>query len=180
MICRSFRCAGAVTLHIPLKDVPGRLSQAAIARQPGVGARASPVALESGGAACVTGLNPMRRGWQDPARGGDDLRPGWKLSRAEGLDIRVPCRLTRLSADSRNRYDAIICMYHDQALIPIKRSAFTRASTPRWLALHPHLSRPWHGAGARRHRRANPQSLIAALRLADQMAKPRMTDDRDG
>ena len=79
------------------------------------------------------------------------------------------CRPTRMfHASARATYDAAICMYHDQALIPIKTLAFDSGVNVT-LGLPFVRTSPDHGTafdiagtGA-----ANPASLIAALRLAD-------------
>jgi 4-hydroxythreonine-4-phosphate dehydrogenase len=72
---------------------------------------------------------------------------------------------------ARQTYDCAICMYHDQALIPIKTLAFDEAVNVT-LGLPFVRTSPDHGtafdiAGTGR---ANPASLIAALRLAARMA----------
>ena len=87
---------------------------------------------------------------------------------AEGIDARGP-----LPADSmfhpaaRATYDVALCMYHDQALIPIKTLAFDHAVNVT-LGLPFVRTSPDHGtafdiAGTGR---ADPSSLIAALKLA--------------
>jgi len=91
---------------------------------------------------------------------------------AEGIDARGP-----LPADSmfhqaaRASYDAALCMYHDQALIPIKTLAFDHAVNVT-LGLPFVRTSPDHGtafdiAGTGT---ADPASLIAALRLAARLA----------
>ena len=75
-------------------------------------------------------------------------------------------------ADARAGYDAAICMYHDQALIPIKTLDF-HGGVNVTLGLPFIRTSPDHGtaldiAGTGR---ANPASLIAALRLANTMAE---------
>ena len=74
-------------------------------------------------------------------------------------------------ASARKSYDAAICMYHDQALIPIKTIAFDSAVNVT-LGLPFIRTSPDHGtaydiAGTGK---ADPASLIAALRLAAQLA----------
>jgi 4-hydroxythreonine-4-phosphate dehydrogenase len=163
-----------VTVHVPLKDVPGRLSQGAIERQ----ARVLAAALEQRfGIArprlAVTGLNPHAG---EGGRIGEEevtiIRPAVAALRASGLDVVGPLPAdTAFQADTRNRFDAVICMYHDQALIPIKTLGFHEGVNTT-LGLPFIRTSPDHGtalalAGTGR---ANPQSLIAALRLAAQMA----------
>ncbi len=100
------------------------------------------------------------------------MRPAVERLIADGIDARGP-----LAADSmfheaaRRTYDAALCMYHDQALIPIKTLAFDDAVNVT-LGLPFIRTSPDHGtafdiAGTGR---ANPSSLIAALRLAARMA----------
>jgi 4-hydroxythreonine-4-phosphate dehydrogenase len=166
-----------VTVHIPLKDVPGRLSQAAIERQARVLAQAL---VQRFGIIkprlAVTGLNPHAgEGGRIGLEEVTIIRPAVEALRASGLDIVGPLPAdTAFQADSRNRYDAIICMYHDQALIPIKTIGFHEGVNTT-LGLPFIRTSPDHGtalalAGTGR---ANPQSLISALRLADQMAAAR-------
>jgi 4-hydroxythreonine-4-phosphate dehydrogenase len=164
-----------VTVHIPLKDVPGRLSQAAIVRHARVLAHG--LARRFGivrPRLAVTGLNPHAgEGGRIGREEVTIIRPAVEALKAEGLDITGPLPAdTAFQADSRNRYDAIICMYHDQALIPIKTIGFHEGVNTT-LGLPFIRTSPDHGtalalAGTGR---ANPQSLIAALRLADQMAQ---------
>ena len=163
-----------VTVHIPLKEVPGRLSRAAIERQARVLARA--LAQRFGIAAprlAVTGLNPHAgEGGQIGREEVTIIGPAVAALKAEGLDITGPLPAdTAFQADTRNRFDALICMYHDQALIPIKTVGFHEGVNTT-LGLPVIRTSPDHGtalalAGTGR---ANPQSLIAALRLAAQMA----------
>ena len=72
---------------------------------------------------------------------------------------------------ARKTYDCAVCMYHDQALIPIKTLAFDNAVNVT-LGLPFIRTSPDHGtafdiAGTGK---ANPASLIAALKLASRMA----------
>ena len=80
-------------------------------------------------------------------------------------------------AAARSGYDVAVCMYHDQALIPIKTLAFDEGVNVT-LGLPFIRTSPDHGtafdiAGAGR---ANPASLIAALRLAQRMAAAQNLD----
>jgi 4-hydroxythreonine-4-phosphate dehydrogenase len=77
-------------------------------------------------------------------------------------------------AGARARYDAALCLYHDQALIPLKTLDFFGGVNVT-LGLPFVRTSPDHGtafdlAGTGK---ANPQSLIAAIRLAARMAERR-------
>ena len=121
----------------------------------------------------VSGLNP--HAGEDGSLGTEEVTivaPAVELLRAEGIDIRGPLPAdTMFHEAARQRYDCAICMYHDQALIPIKTLAFDDAVNVT-LGLPFVRTSPDHGTafdiagtGA-----ANPSSLIAALRLAARMA----------
>lgn len=90
----------------------------------------------------------------------------------EGIDVRGPLPAdTMFHEAARKTYDCALCMYHDQALIPAKTLAFDDAVNVT-LGLPFVRTSPDHGtafdiAGTGR---ANPSSLIAALRLAARMA----------
>jgi 4-hydroxythreonine-4-phosphate dehydrogenase len=164
-----------VTVHIPLKDVPERLSQAAIERQAQVLAAA--LTQRFGilrPRLAVTGLNPHAgEGGQIGEEEVTIIRPAIQALKRAGLDVAGPLPAdTAFQADTRERFDAIVCMYHDQALIPIKTIGFHEGVNTT-LGLPFIRTSPDHGtalalAGTGR---ANPQSLIAALKLAEQMAK---------
>ena len=94
---------------------------------------------------------------------------------AEGIDIRGPIAADSLfHAAARETYDVAICMYHDQALIPIKTLDFDHAVNTT-LGLPFVRTSPDHGTAldiAGRNR-ANPSSLIEAIRMAQMIARNR-------
>ena len=121
----------------------------------------------------VSGLNP--HAGEDGTLGTEELRivtPAIESLRAEGIRIAGPLPADTMFHDAaRKTYDCAICMYHDQALIPIKTLAFDDAVNVT-LGLPFIRTSPDHGtafdiAGTGR---ANPSSLIAALRLAARLA----------
>ena len=121
----------------------------------------------------LSGLNP--HAGEDGSLGTEDkaiVAPAIDILRAEGLDVRGPLPAdTMFHEAARKTYDCAICMYHDQALIPIKTLAFDDGVNVT-LGLPFIRTSPDHGtafdiAGTGR---ANPASLVAALRLADRMA----------
>ena len=121
----------------------------------------------------ISGLNP--HAGEDGSLGTEDktvVAPAIEILRAQGLDVRGPLPAdTMFHEAARKTYDCAICMYHDQALIPIKTLAFDDGVNVT-LGLPFVRTSPDHGtafdiAGTGR---ANPASLVAALRLADRMA----------
>jgi 4-hydroxythreonine-4-phosphate dehydrogenase len=121
----------------------------------------------------VTGLNP--HAGEGGTLGTEDktlIAAAVDVLRGEGIDVRGPLPAdTAFHEAARKTYDCALCMYHDQALIPIKTLAFDEAVNVT-LGLPFVRTSPDHGtafdiAGTGR---ANPASLIAALRLAARMA----------
>ena len=124
----------------------------------------------------VSGLNP--HAGEEGSLGTEELTivaPAIEILRGEGIDIRGPLPADTMFHDAaRKTYDCAICMYHDQALIPVKTLAFEDAVNVT-LGLPFIRTSPDHGtafdiAGTGK---ANPSSLIAALRLAARMAAAR-------
>jgi 4-hydroxythreonine-4-phosphate dehydrogenase len=166
-----------VTIHVPLRDAVAMLSSDLIVTT----ARILVADLKAwfGIAAprlAVTGLNP--HAGEDGTLGTEDqeiVAPAVEILRAEGIEVRGPLPADTLFHDAaRKTYDCAICMYHDQALIPIKTIAFEDAVNVT-LGLPFIRTSPDHGtafdiAGTGR---ANPASLIAALRLAARMTASR-------
>jgi 4-hydroxythreonine-4-phosphate dehydrogenase len=121
----------------------------------------------------TSGLNP--HAGEDGSLGVEEqtiIAPAVEILRGEGVDIRGPLPADTMFHDAaRKTYDCAICMYHDQALIPVKTLAFDDAVNVT-LGLPFIRTSPDHGtafdiAGTGR---ANPSSLIAALRLAARIA----------
>ena len=166
-----------VTIHVPLREALTQLSSELIVST----SRIVVAGLKSYfGIArprlAVSGLNP--HAGEDGSLGTEEqtiVAPAVTLLRGEGLDIRGPLPADTMFHDAaRQTYDCAICMYHDQALIPIKTLAFEDAVNVT-LGLPFIRTSPDHGtafdiAGTDK---PNPSSLIAALRLAARMAAAR-------
>jgi 4-hydroxythreonine-4-phosphate dehydrogenase len=163
-----------VTIHIPFKDVPKHLTRDLIFETGRVVARDL---TERFGIArprlAVAGLNP--HAGEDGTLGKEDsliVRPAIERLQADGIDARGPLAAdTMFHEAARRTYDAALCMYHDQALIPIKTLAFDHAVNVT-LGLPFVRTSPDHGtafdiAGTGK---ANPASLVAALKLAARLA----------
>ena len=162
-----------VTIHLPLAAVPDKLDRELIVT---TGRIVDRDLRERFGIArprlAIAGLNP--HAGEDGALGAEDLavvKPAVDRLRQQGIDARGPLPAdTMFHAEARASYDAALAMYHDQALIPIKTLAFDHAVNVT-LGLPFVRTSPDHGtafdiAGSGR---ANPSSLIAALKLAARM-----------
>jgi len=163
-----------LTIHIPLAEVPAAITGEKIVRTCRIVAHdlkrrfgvASP-------RLAIAGLNP--HAGEDGTMGSEDrdvIAPAVEALRSEGIDARGPLPAdTMFHARARASYDVAICMYHDQALIPAKTLAFDTAVNVT-LGLPFIRTSPDHGtafdiAGTGK---ARPDSLIAALKMAGQMA----------
>jgi 4-hydroxythreonine-4-phosphate dehydrogenase len=164
-----------VTIHIALRDVPLRLTTELIVDTGRIVAQ--DLTRRFGvprPRLAIAGLNP--HAGENGAFGREDLdiiRPAVDALKSEGIDARGPLPAdTMFHAAARETYDAALCMYHDQALIPIKTVAFDSAVNVT-LGLPFVRTSPDHGtafdiAGTGR---ANPASLIAAIKLAARMSQ---------
>jgi 4-hydroxythreonine-4-phosphate dehydrogenase len=163
------------TIHVPLRSVPDLLTTELIVETGRIVARSLVERFGIvGPRLAVAGLNP--HAGENGGIGDEDeriVRPAVAALRTEGIDARGPLPAdTLFHAAARKGYDAALCMYHDQALIPIKTLAFDEGVNVT-LGLPFVRTSPDHGtafdiAGSGR---ANPASLIAALRLAARLSQ---------
>lgn len=163
-----------VTIHIPLAAVPGALTTELILETGRIVAGELTVKFKvEAPRLAVSGLNP--HAGEAGALGEEEvtiIAPAIAGLRAEGIDAVGPVPADALfHAAARTGYDAALAMYHDQALIPIKTLAFDRAVNVT-LGLPFVRTSPDHGTafGIAGSGRANPLSLIEAIRLAGRLA----------
>ncbi|GEP04604.1 4-hydroxythreonine-4-phosphate dehydrogenase PdxA [Methylobacterium oxalidis] len=164
-----------VTIHVALRRVPELLTAELVERTARI------VAADLRGRfgmerprLVLAGLNPHAgeagtMGTEDR----DVLAPAVERLRAEGIDIRGPLPAdTLFHARARQTYDVALAPTHDQALIPIKTIAFDEGVNVT-LGLPFIRTSPDHGTAFDIAGRniARPDSLIAALRLAERLAR---------
>ncbi|MBC2668899.1 4-hydroxythreonine-4-phosphate dehydrogenase PdxA [Novosphingobium piscinae] len=167
-----------LTVHVALAEVPrlvtrelilrrGRIVAAALVRDFGI---ARP-------RLAVSALNP--HGGEDGKFGDEDrtvVAPAIAALCAEGIDASGPHAADALFAPhNRDSFDAALCMYHDQALIPIKALDFD-AGVNVTLGLPIVRTSPDHGTAfaIAGQARAHPGATIAAIRLAGECAARRV------
>lgn len=164
------------TTHLPLKVVPAQLTTEKVE-----------LAVELAALACrdlglprqrvaVCGLNPHAgEGGEFGTEEISVIKPAVDAARRKGFDVAGP-----LPADTvfhyayRGNYDAVVAMYHDQGLGPLKMAAFERGVN--WTLGLPFIrTSPDHGTAYDIAGKgvANPSSMIAAIRLAKQLARRR-------
>ena len=176
LVCDTLRVV-PVTVHLPLAEAAkaltvdaivhcGRTAAAGLARDFGI--RAPRLA--------VAGLNP--HAGESGHLGREEIEivePAIDILRRDGIQVEGPSPADTLFHDrARRNYDAALCMYHDQALIPIKTLDFFGGVNVT-LGLPIVRTSPDHGTGydIAGKGAARPDSLIAALRLAAAMAGTR-------
>lgn len=164
-----------VTIHIPIRDVPGALTEDAIVETCKI--VAADLARRFGLShprLAVAGLNP--HAGEGGAIGSEDddlILPAVRRLRDAGVDAFGPLPAdTMFHDEARTRYDVAICMYHDQALIPAKALGFDD-SVNVTLGLPFIRTSPDHGTafGLAGTGLAREQSLVAALKMADAMSR---------
>ncbi|HEY1474071.1 MAG TPA: 4-hydroxythreonine-4-phosphate dehydrogenase PdxA [Pseudolabrys sp.] len=163
-----------VTIHLPLREVVSHLTRELVLESGRIVAR--DLAARFGIARprlAVAGLNP--HAGEEGAMGEEDrviVAPAVNQLRAEGIDAIGPLPAdTLFHAKARATYDVALCMYHDQALIPIKTLAFERAVNVT-LGLPFVRTSPDHGTAfdIAGQGKADPSSLVAALALAARLS----------
>lgn len=173
----TLRCV-PVTTHIPLADVSGALTPALIEARGRVALRglqrnfgiANPVLA-------VSGLNP--HAGESGSLGREEIDiiiPAIEALRAEGWRVTGPHPAdTMFHGAARSRYDAALCMYHDQALIPLKALHFEEGVNIT-LGLPIVRTSPDHGTAfdIAGEDRADPRAMAAAIRLAASAAEARL------
>jgi 4-hydroxythreonine-4-phosphate dehydrogenase len=171
-----------VTIHIPIAEVPGALTAELL--ETTIGITHAALMKDFGLAApriAVAGLNPHAgeggaMGWEDTRL----IAPVVARLAAEGMAIRGPLSAdTMFHARARAGFDAAICMYHDQALIPIKTVDFAGGVNVT-LGLPFVRTSPDHGTGYDIAGKgiADPASMIAALQMARDMVAARIGKGR--
>ena len=164
------------TIHVPIRDVAARLKREKIE-----------LAIELAAQACrdlglprarvaVCGLNPHAG---EGGKIGDEeittISPTVEAMQRRGCDVHGPFAADTLFHQVfRGDYDAVVAMYHDQGLVPLKMIGFDTGVN--WTLGLPFIrTSPDHGTAydIAGQGIANPSSMVAAIRLAKQLAKNR-------
>jgi len=163
-----------VTTHVSIRQLPQRITQPKVEQAVELATYACRDLGLPRARVAVCGLNP--HAGEGGQMGDEELLtvgPAVQTAKARGLDVVGP-----LSADVvfhyalRGDYDAVVAMYHDQGLAPLKTVAFDTGVN--WtLGLPLIRTSPDHGTAYDIAGRgiANPSSMIAAIRLAKQLAR---------
>ena len=176
LACEGLRTV-PLTIHMPLNDVAHAITQESIIRT----ALVVEAALRQDFGIktpriMVAGLNPHAgEGGSLGREEIDTIAPAIAKLQARGMGISGPVSADTLFHEERRRdYDAVIGMYHDQMLIPVKMLDFHKGVNVT-LGLSFIRTSPDHGTALDQagSLTANPQSLMAAIEMAEAMAKRR-------
>jgi len=164
------------TTHLPLSNVPRNITREKILLAIELAANACRDLELTSARIAVCGLNPHAG---ESGQMGDEeitiIGPAVEAARRAGFNVRGP-----LSGDAvfyhalRGEFDAVVAMYHDQGLAPLKAVAFDTGVN--WTLGLPFVrTSPDHGTAYDIAGRgiANPSSMIAAIRLARQLVRAR-------
>jgi 4-hydroxythreonine-4-phosphate dehydrogenase len=160
------------TVHVSIKSVPKKLTAEKITLAIGLAAQACRDLGLPRASIAVAGLNP--HAGEDGEFGDEEIKmisPAVRAAQKKGFDVTGP-----LSGDTvfhhalRGDFDAVVAMYHDQGLAPLKTVAFDTGVN--WTLGLPFIrTSPDHGTAYDIAGKgvANPSSMIAAIRLAKQL-----------
>ncbi len=162
------------TIHVAIKAVPKKLTAEKVALAIELAAQACRDLRLPRARVAVAGLNPHAG---EGGEFGDEeikmISPVVSAMKKKGFDVVGP-----LSGDTvfyyalRGDFDAVVAMYHDQGLAPLKAVAFDTGVN--WTLGLPFIrTSPDHGTAYDIAGKgiANPSSMIAAIRLAKQLAR---------
>jgi len=167
-----------LTIHIPISDVVKNITKSLFERT--VEIIHSSLILDFGiknPKISVAGLNPHAS--EGGSIGNDDIEyigPWITQLQSEGISISGPNPAdTMFHFNARSQYDVALCMYHDQALIPLKTLDFY-GGTNITLGLPIVRTSPDHGTAfdIAGQGIANKKSMVEAIRAADLIIKARL------
>ena len=162
---------GLVTIHVPLRDVPRLLRREEIIRTGKLLAAFVRRRLGREPRIAVAGLNP--HAGEKGLFGNEDkeiIAPAVEELARHGEFTGPHAPDTVFHRAAKGEFDAVLCMYHDQGLIPLKLLAFDSGVNVTLGLPYPRTS-PDHGtafdiAGTGR---ADPASMMAAIKLAAEL-----------
>ena len=162
------------TTHLPLKEVAARLAQPKVELVIELAARACRDLGLSRARVAVCGLNPHAgEGGNLGTEEQTIIAPAVLAAQRRGLEVVGPLIADALFYHAyRGEYDAVVAMYHDQGLAPLKMVSFDTGVN--WTLGLPFIrTSPDHGTAydIAGQGKANPSSMLAAIRLARQLAE---------
>lgn len=164
------------TTHLPIKRVSDHLTQAKIEQVIELATEACRDLGLPRARVAVCGLNPHAgEGGEMGTEEQTIITPAVRAAQSRQLDVVGPLAADALFYHAfKGEFDAVVAMYHDQGLAPLKMIAFETGVN--WTLGLPFIrTSPDHGTAydIAGQGKANPSSMVAALRLARQLARNR-------
>lgn len=160
------------TIHVPLIDVPGLITRKRVLKTIRLAKRACDMLMINNPRIAVAGLNP--HAGEAGILGREELReiaPAVNKAREEGLPVYGPFPPDVIFHKAyHGEFDIIVCMYHDQGLIPLKMIAFDKGVNVT-VGLPIIRTSPDHGTAYDIAWKgvADPSSMIEAIRMANRL-----------
>ena len=160
------------TIHISLKDVPKKINEKLVLRTIRLARRGTGMLGIKEARIAVAGLNP--HAGESGIMGTEEIKaivPAITKACKEGINVLGPYPPDVVFHKALNReFDMIVCMYHDQGLIPFKMLAF-ETGVNLTVGLPVIRTSPDHGTAfdIAWQNKANPSSMIEAIKLAAKM-----------
>jgi len=160
------------TIHMPLKDVPKKITRGVVYKTIRLALKgASMMGIEHARVA-VAGLNP--HAGESGIMGSEEVKaiaPAVQHARAEGIEVTGPYPPDVIFHKAlKGEFDIVVCMYHDQGLIPFKMLSFDSGVNVT-VGLPVIRTSPDHGTAfdIAWQNKADPKSMIKAIKLAARM-----------
>ncbi|RJQ23184.1 MAG: 4-hydroxythreonine-4-phosphate dehydrogenase PdxA [Nitrospiraceae bacterium] len=157
------------TIHVPLKDVPKRINEKLVLKTIRLAKKGMLMLGVENPRIAVAGLNP--HAGESGIMGKEEasiISPAITRARADGMNVTGPYPPDVVFHKAYNgEFDMVVCMYHDQGLIPFKMIAFDTGVNVT-VGLPVIRTSPDHGTAfdIAWKNAANPSSMIGAIRLA--------------
>jgi 4-hydroxythreonine-4-phosphate dehydrogenase len=170
-----------VTTHVPLKEVAAKLTRQKVELAIELAVEACQRLVLERQRIAVCGLNPHAG---EGGKMGDEeqliIGPAVQAMRGRGFDVTGPVSADALFHSAyHGGCDAVVAMYHDQGLVPLKMVCFETGVN--WTLGLPFIrTSPDHGTAydIAGQNKANPSSMVAAIQLAKQLAKAKSLHPR--
>ena len=160
------------TIHIPLKDVPKKITKSLVAKTIRLGLNGAAMMGKENARIAVAGLNP--HAGESGIMGSEERRaiiPAINYARQQGVNVTGPWPPDVIFYKAlKGEFDIVVCMYHDQGLIPFKTLSFDSGVNVT-VGLPVIRTSPDHGTAfdIAWQNKANPKSMIEAIKLAARM-----------
>jgi 4-hydroxythreonine-4-phosphate dehydrogenase len=163
------------TIHIPLKDVPKKITKGVVRKTIDLALKGAEMTGTGNPRIAVAGLNP--HAGESGVMGNEEMKaivPAIHHAQGEGIRVSGPHPPDVVFYKAlKGEFDIVVCMYHDQGLIPFKMLSF-ESGVNVTVGLPVIRTSPDHGTAfdIAWQNRADPKSMVEAIKLAAKMKLP--------